>query len=505
MNKQTFQVRRSVAMLFLAAALIVGGGLSWVVTSGAHPVFSAAPGVTLKVASAESNAPQGALSANGFAAVLQPLLPAVVNIASSKLVKTPNGAFQFPFQNDPLFRQFFGNPNDQSPREQREHSLGSGVIVSPDGYILTNNHVVAGATDIEVSLKDKRQFKAKVVGTDKYTDIAVLKIPVTGLDPVTFGNSTGLRVGDIVLAIGDPFGIGETVTMGIVSAKGRSGLDIEGPEGYEDFIQTDAAINPGNSGGALVNTRGQLVGINTAIIASGGGGNQGIGFAIPINMVRHVMEEILKTGKVTRGYLGVMIQEVTPDLAKAFNLPSANGALIGEVTPDSPAFKAGLEKGDVVVAMNGQPVSDFHDLRLRVSQTPPGQMVKLEVIRSGQNHEITVMLGTFPEKEQAAAAPSQSGTNVLQGVQVSALTPEIAQQLNIPTGTRGVVISQVDPSSAAADAGLQRGDVIQEVNRKPVSNVEQFEAAVRAASGQPVLLLVNRGGTTSYVVISSGQ
>jgi serine protease Do len=504
MNKQTLQVRRPVAMLLLGAALVAGGVLSWVITSSARPVFSASPGITLKVAPADSKVSEGRLPQVGFANVVGPLLPGVVNIASSKIVKTPSGQFQSPF-NDPFFRQFFGNRFGQMPSEQREHSLGSGVIVNPNGYILTNNHVVAGATDIEVSLKDKRQFKAKVVGTDPRTDIAVLKIPATGLDALTFGNSTQLRVGDIVLAIGDPFGIGETVTMGIVSAKGRTGLDIEGPEGYEDFIQTDAAINPGNSGGALVNARGQLVGINTAIIASGGGGNQGIGFAIPVEMARDVMEQILKTGKVTRGYLGVEIQEVTPALAKAFGLPSANGALVGDVTPGGPAAKAGLMKGDVLVTMNGTPISDFHDLRLRISQTPPGQTVKLEVIRNGQKREVSVTLGTFPENQQAAARPSESGSNVLQGVQVSALTPDIEQQLNLPTGTRGVVITQVDPNSTAADAGLQRGDVIQEVNRKPVDNVTQFEEAVRSAGNQPVLLLVNRSGTTSYVVISPGQ
>ncbi len=231
------------------------------------------------------------------------------------------------------------------PREQKEHSLGSGVIVSPDGYILTNNHVVDDATDIEVVLKDKRQLKAKVVGTDPRTDIAVLKIPATGLTSVTIGDSAKMRVGDIVLAIGDPFGIGETVTMGIVSALGRRSLDIEGAGGYEDFIQTDASINPGNSGGALVNTRGQLIGINTAIISNGGGGNQGIGFAVPIDMARRVMEQLVSKGKVTRGYLGVSIQEVTPALAKAFGLPSAEGALVGDVTSDSPGGQGWSAKG----------------------------------------------------------------------------------------------------------------------------------------------------------------
>ena len=296
-----------------------------------------------------------------------------------------------------------GKDKERTSRASRRSTAsGSGVIVSPDGYILTNNHVVDDATDIEVVLKDKRQLKAKVVGTDPRTDIAVLKIPATGLTSVTIGDSAKMRVGDIVLAIGDPFGIGETVTMGIVSALGRRSLDIEGAGGYEDFIQTDASINPGNSGGALVNTRGQLIGINTAIISNGGGGNQGIGFAVPIDMARHVMEQLVTKGKVTRGYLGVSIQEVTPALAKAFGLPSAEGALVGDVTSDSPGAKAGLQKGDVIVGLNGQPVSDYQDLRLRVSQSAPGEVAKLDIYRSGQKRQMSVTLGELPDQEAAA-------------------------------------------------------------------------------------------------------
>jgi serine protease Do len=376
------------------------------------------------------------------------------------------------------------------------------VIVSPDGYILTNNHVVDGASDVQVTLSDKRSLKAKVIGTDPRTDIAVLKIPTSNLSTVTLGDSAKARVGDIVLAIGDPFGIGETVTMGIVSAKGRRDLRLEGPEGYEDFIQTDASINPGNSGGALVNTRGELIGINTAIISNGGGGNQGIGFAVPVNMARTVMEQILKTGKVSRGYLGIMIQEVTPDIAKAFNVPAAEGALVGDVTPDSPGAKAGLQKGDVITALNGQKISDSYELRLRISQTAPGTSVKLDVYRNGQKQEITTTLGEFPEKTQTAQSSESGESPALEGVQVENLTSDIAQQLNLPPGTRGVIITRVDPNSAAADTGLQRGDIIQEVNRKPVNNVEQFRTAVRGAANQPLLLLINRGGNTSYIVIS---
>jgi serine protease Do len=502
MNNRIFQIRRSIALVSLAAALVIGGALAWLATSSGHTVLGAGSPVTLRIA---GNAPAGPVNFNeGFASVVEPLLPAVVNISTSKVVKSQKGG-ENPFFNDPFFRQFFGNPNDgdqQQPREQREHSLGSGVIVNPDGYILTNNHVVDGASDVQVTLSDKRQLKAKIVGTDPRTDIAVLKIPTSGLATVTLGDSAKAKVGDIVLAIGDPFGIGETVTMGIVSAKGRRDLRLEGPEGYEDFIQTDASINPGNSGGALVNTRGELIGINTAIISNGGGGNQGIGFAVPVNMARSVMEQILKSGKVSRGYLGILIQEVTPDLAKAFSLPSPEGALVGDVTPDSPGAKAGLQKGDVITALNGQKVSDSLELRLRISQMAPGSSVKMDVYRNGQKQEMSATLGEFPEKAETAQNAPQGEAPALEGVQVENLNSDITQQLNLPAGTRGVVITRVDPDSIAAETGLQRGDVIQEVNRKPVNNVEQFRAAIRAAANQPLLLLINRGGSSSYVVIS---
>ena len=513
MDNQTVRVRRSVALVVLAATLLIGGTLAWTFAAGSHTVLGASPTVTLRMASSNSPATPVSLQ-DGFAAVVEPLLPAVVNISSSKMVKAEHS--ESPFGDDPFFRQFFGNPgnpNDNGegngnapgatePKEQREHSLGSGVVVSPDGYILTNNHVVDGATDIEVSLKDKRQLKAKVVGADPSTDIAVLKIPATGLATVTIGESSKARIGDIVLAIGDPFGVGETVTMGIVSATGRRNLNIEGDGGYEDFIQTDASINPGNSGGALVNTRGELIGINTAIISNGGGGNQGIGFAVPIDMARKVMEQLISTGKVTRGYLGVMIQPLTPALAKAFDLPSAQGALVGDVTPDSPGAKAGLQKGDVISSINGTEVSDSYDLRLRISQSTPGDTVKLGIIRDGKPMNMTAKLSEFPEKvAEAVATPSSE--NSLEGVQVEELSSAIAQQLGLPSSTRGVVVGSVDPNSQAAEGGLERGDVVQEVNHSPITNLDQFRAAVRAAGNKSLLLLVNKKGSTAYVVISA--
>jgi serine protease Do len=516
MSNQIFQVRRSIAMVSVAVALLIGGAMAWTVASGGRPVLGATSAVTLRLADDSKPAQSVGSLSEGFAPVVEPLLAAVVNISSSKVVKTSRE--ESPFEDDPFFRQFFGNPGGPGqgpgqgdgdeqqggqPREQKEHSLGSGVIVSPDGYILTNNHVVDDATDIEVVLKDKRQLKAKVVGTDPRTDIAVLKIPATGLTAVTIGDSAKTRVGDIVLAIGDPFGIGETVTMGIVSALGRRSLDIEGAGGYEDFIQTDASINPGNSGGALVNTRGQLIGINTAIISNGGGGNQGIGFAVPIDMARHVMEQLVSKGKVTRGYLGVSIQEVTPALAKAFGLPSAEGALVGDVNSDSPGAKAGLLKGDVIVGLNGQPVSDYQDLRLRVSQSAPGEIAKLDIYRNGQKRQMSVTLGELPDQQAAAKDAPQANEDAMEGVQVQALTPDLAEQLKVPAGTHGVVVTRVDPDSAAAEGMLQRGDIIQEANHKPVATPEQLRTAVHDAGNQPLLLLVNRQGVTAYVVIGA--
>jgi serine protease Do len=463
-------------------------------------VHGAGGSVAVTVAKDNDSGAERVSFTDGFAPVVQPVLPAVVNIHASKIVKMPQQ--QMPFLNDPMFQQFFGQQfgqQYQQPQQQREHSLGSGVIVSTDGYILTNNHVVDGASDIKVSLKDKREFKAQVVGTDPRTDLAVLKIPATGLTAITFGDSAKAQVGDFVLAIGNPFGVGETVTMGIVSALQRSGLGIED---YEDFIQTDAAINPGNSGGALINVHGDLIGINTAILTGGeGGGNEGVGFAIPVNMARGIMEQLVKNGKVSRGYIGVGIEAVTPDLAKAFGLATPEGALVGEVEPNSPGSRAGLQRGDIILSVDGQPISDERDLRLRIAAMSPGQTVKLEIVRNGQKQTVSVTLAEFPDKT-ASASEGQPSSNALEGVQVDELTPQIAREIGLPPGTTGVVISDVDESSSAAEAGLQRGDVIQEVNRQPVNNLEQYEKAIRAAGNGEVLLLVNRGGATRYVAIS---
>lgn len=437
---------------------------------------------------------------NGYSAVIDPALPAVVNISSTKVVKQQNN---FPGFDDPFFQHFFGQQfgnQSNTPQTEREYSLGSGVIVNPNGYLLTNNHVVSGASDIEVLTQDKKQYKAKVVGTDSQTDIAVLKIDATQLPSLTLGDSSHLKVGDVVFAIGDPFSVGETATMGIVSATGRA---LQGNiEHYEDFIQTDAAINPGNSGGALLDIHGDLIGINTAILTGGGGGNEGVGFAIPIDMARNVMEQIVDHGKVVRGHLGVAVQGVDANMAKAFGLSQGGGALVAEVTPGSPAAKAGIERGDIILELDGQPVNTPEDLSVHIAQVPPGQVVHLKVSRNGQTRNVDVTLDELTETASATNSP-EATTKALQGVEVQNLTPSIAHDLGIPTGTPGVVVTSVDSSSAAAASDIERGDIIQEVNRKPVRNVAEYKAALAGTSGQSVLLLVKRGDTTRFVVIQS--
>jgi len=499
MKRSYLHIPRWVAIVALATALVGGGivaiGLKdW---SG-HQVFGAS-NLDLRMARNAEPVSLGSFM-NGFASVLKPALPAVVNIHTSKVVKQRQG--QFPFFNDPMFRQFFGDQfgGIEPPRAQRQNSLGSGVIVTPDGTILTNNHVIDGATDIKVDLSDKREFQAKLVGADPKTDIAVLKIQATDLPTLPIGDSSKLHVGDVIFAIGEPFGLTSTATMGIVSATGRGGLNIEG---YEDFIQTDAAINLGNSGGAMIDLHGDLIGINTAILAENGGGNQGIGFAIPINMARSVMDQIVSHGKVVRGYLGLYPQDVDPALAKQFGLSQPTGALVGQVEPDTPAARAGLKRGDVILSVNGQPVTSANDLRLRVSQTSPGTNIKLEISRSGKKQDVDVTLAELPEKAEKTG-PEENQGGSLEGVNVQALTPDVAEQLQLPAGTHGVVVTSVDPASPAA-SNVHRGDVIEEVNHKAVNSIEEYRQALSAAGNGPVLLLVNTQGVTRYVVIEASK
>jgi serine protease Do len=421
---------RAVAIVIAICIFILGAVLGAALSSWTgHSVFGSSHEIPVYVTQPPAGSTQ--YTGMGFAPVLKAALPAVVSITSSRLVKAP----QMPFFQDPFFQQFFGGRLPRIPQQQREMGLGSGVMVSPDGYILTNNHVVEKASEIKVFLPDKRQFSGKVVGTDPKTDIAVVKIGTSGLATLRLGDSSKLQVGDYAFAIGNPFGVGETATMGIVSATGRNGLDIED---YEDFIQTDASINPGNSGGALLNARGELIGINTAILSGGSGGNPGIGFAVPINMAKYVMDEILKHGKVVRGYMGVGIQEVTPDLAKAFNAPAEKGALVGSVEPNSPGAKAGLQRGDVIAELNGQPVTGPNDLRLKIGTLAPGTTVHLKVDRSGESPDVDVRLGEMPSGKSTGGPAGEAQTSPMSGVQVDELTGDIRQQLGLRPEVKGV-------------------------------------------------------------------
>ncbi|HHN65132.1 MAG TPA: DegQ family serine endoprotease [Nitrospirae bacterium] len=428
--------------------------------------------------------------------VAEKVKPAVVNISTTKTVTLRETPFD-EFFNDPFFRRFFGRdfPFGHKKRKYRSSALGSGVIVTDDGYILTNNHVIKDADEIKIVLQDKREFKGKVIGTDPKTDLAVVKIDAKGLPALKLGDSDRLHVGEIVLAVGNPFGLSHTITMGIVSAVGRSKVGIAD---YEDFIQTDAAINPGNSGGALVNIKGELIGINTAIFSTSGG-YMGIGFAIPSNMAKAVMESIIKYGKVIRGWLGVTIQDLTPEIAEHFGIKEEKGSLVTDVVKGSPAEKAGFRRGDLIIEFDGKPVKDSTSLRNMVANTPPGKTVPVKVIREGKEVVLNVTLGEFPEERVISSATAEE--NVLRGVHVQELTPELREGLGIPEKVRGVVVTGVEEDSPAYEV-LKRNDVIQEINRKSIKNIKDYRDAVsRLKKGESVLLLVYRGNGYIYITI----
>jgi serine protease Do len=452
-----------------------------------------------------------------FASVIKKVEPSVVNIYSTMLIKERPS----PLLNDPFLRRFFGEQfgDQRQPRERKAESLGSGVIVSPDGYILTANHVVEGAEAVKVALASgEREYDAKIIGTDPPTDVAVLKIDTPKkLPAIAIADSDKLEVGDIVLALGNPFAVGRTVTMGIVSAVGRGGL---GMVGYENFIQTDAAINPGNSGGGLVDAEGRLVGINTLIV-SRTGGFQGVGFAVPINIARYVMERLVQFGKVTRGFLGINIQPVTPELAKEFHLPEdAGGVLVGGVSPNGPAAQAGLKEGDDIIELNGKKVTGPDNLRLVVAQTSPGSRVVLRVLRSENSgppveKTFSVTLAELPQEALAAqsrrgGAPGNQPGNMdaLDGVEVADIDRTARRRFAIPPNVQGALVVNVDENSSAAEAGLRPGDVLLEIGRQPVQNAEGAVALSEKAKSDQVLLLVWSQGPsgqngTRYIVVEN--
>ena len=485
------------------AALALGGA---VILAGSAVAFTQKPKAEHYAAPTldQTPIPRDTGGHTSFAPVVKKVAPGVVQIYTTTKARPTsfNGAPGGDM--DDFLRRFFGDPSQgRMPRRNmpapRQEGIGSGVIVTKDGYLLTNNHVVDGADEVKVALQDGREFTAKVIGRDPKSDVAVIKIDARDLPAVPMADSDKVEVGDVVLAIGNPFGIGQTVTTGIVSATGRAGtLGLD----YEDFIQTDAAINPGNSGGALVDAEGRLVGINTAIL-SRSGGNQGIGFAIPTNLASDVMESLIKDGHVTRGYLGILIQNVTPALASKFNLKDTKGALVGDVTPKSPAEKAGLKSGDVILSFNGKAVTDSRHLKLEVARAKPGESVPVKILRDGSTKTVEVTVKELPGTEQLAKNDGEKGddTGTLNGVGVADLDRDARQQLQLPNNLSGAVITEVDPNSAAAEAGLKPGDVIQEINRKPVKSAEEAVKLTEKTTDKTTLLRIWREGSSRWVVV----
>lgn len=435
-----------------------------------------------------------------YAPVVDQTAASVVYVYSSKTVR---GRSLAPLLDDPLFQQFFGRRGarpEQIPDQVRQ-GLGSGIVISADGYILTNNHVIEGADDVKVSIgESSRRYDATVIGGDSLADVAVLRIEAEGLQPATLGDSDQLKIGDPVLAIGNPFGVGQSVSRGIVSALGRG----PGIEAVEDFIQTDAAINPGNSGGALVDTAGRVVGINTAIV-SGSRGFAGVGFAIPINLARVMADQIVATGQVNRGFLGVAPQSLTPELAEHFQ--REEGALIAEVTPDSPAERVGLKAGDIITAVNGTKITTANRLLLAVSQIAPGTEVTVDYLRDGKPETVKATLARRPETDSPGGLRGADGKEigVLNGVGVGDISTEVRNQLRIPTRVEGALVTSVDPTSAAARQGLRQGDIIMELDRRPVRNAEEAVRLSEEIKGPKVMVRLWREGRSQFLLVDETE
>ena len=493
----TSRSRARAAAAAVAATVLVGGA-TWHGWAAEPSASGPAAPVAAQAPAAPAISHALAAGRDSYADIVDVVSPAVVTVHAEGRARVSPTQFQLP--DDDFFGQFFGNRAPQL-RRPRQQALGSGVVVTGDGYILTNNHVVEGADEVSVDFTDGRTMTAKVVGTDKPSDLALLKVTGTGLRTLTLGNSDGVHVGDVVLAVGNPLNVGQTVTMGIISAKGRStGV---GDGSYEDFLQTDAPINHGNSGGALVNTRGELVGINSQIV-SNSDGNIGIGFAIPSNMARRVMDDLRTKGKVTRAQLGVSVQNVSADMAASLGLKQPGGVIISGITPGSAAERAGLKRGDVIQSLNGQTVRDMNTLRNRIAETAPNATADLVIVRDGAERHVAAKLDELSARSARGGEPdgeTENADKTALGVSVAPVTPDIASRLGIPAATKGLVVQDVDPDGRAMDAGIRAGDVIQEVNRRQVVSVADLRSALRQSSDRPALLLINRQGADIFVTV----
>jgi len=498
MKKLSVTTSRASALLLCGALAI--GGMVLAFTHFADAKEQAKPEVKVVVDQTSLKREMGLTTS--FAPVVKKVAPSVVNVFTTihgKRVVQPD------FYGDPFLKRFFGDSFEGSGRTYKtpnQSGLGSGVMVTEDGYILTNNHVVKDADEIKVGLHDGREFVASVVGRDPKTDIAVLKIDASDLPFLVMADSDGIEIGDLVLAVGNPFGLGQTVTMGMVSATGRGNMGID----YEDFIQTDAAINPGNSGGALVDAQGRLIGINTAIL-SRSGGNNGIGFAVPVNLARYVMTSLVESGRVVRGFLGVMIQNVTAELAREFELAEPVGALVSEVTPGSAAAKGGVKEGDVILELDGRQIRDSRDLKLKVAQTAPGTKVALEILRDGKRKNLEVVLKELPGSG-LAASQEHSGVasdEYLSGVTVADLDRSNRQRFDVPEEIDGALVLSVEPDSPAYEAGLRSGDVIREINRKPVKDASTAVELSEKLDDPTILLKIWSKGGHRYLVVDESK